>query len=436
MDEIQFIQVWTAFVTSFVIFITFFATRYLGRKTTLSKDTQTVKPTTNSAQTETMRFTERLTNYGNKKVNFREKFDKFCEICEATIENEVVGFCQMCEKFLCLKCCQHHEKIPLSESHVLTGKDEFSKMRNKKKLFEKKFVTLQNYHFYECNAKECSLRNYSCRRCTFDHVIQPFCLTHNAAEWRNSIGCFMKRINNGCDLVLQWQDKLSGHTEKKYIPLSKDCTPADISMFKSSLQIYSAYYFTIPNEQKICKYTDDADVEFIHTCGKCYGIAVFDEGLAITINIPTSYSLPEWQVQFITFKGYLKKQICFDNDGEPLFKEPKYLTANNAQDILFLSDQGNHSVIALDVKGYILFKYTHETIQNPRGLTCDDEGNIYVASGDKLLQIDQHGTKSRVILSSKEKQLKKLIDVCYSTYASELGVLSESAEVTILKPLP
>jgi hypothetical protein len=119
-----------------------------------------------------------------------------------------------------------------------------------------------------------------------------------------------------------------------------------------------------------------------------------------------------------------------------LFKEPKHLTSNDARDILFVSDQGNHSVIALDIKGYILFKYTHETIQNPRGLTCDNEGNIYVASEDKVIQIDQHGSKSQVILSSKEKQFEKLIDVCYSTYASELGVLSESAEVTILKPLP
>jgi hypothetical protein len=307
MDEFQFIQVWTAFVTLFVIFITYFATRYLGRKTTLSKDTQTVKPTTNSAQTETMRFTEHLTNYGAKKVNFREKFDKFCETCEATIANEAVGFCKMCEKFLCLNCCKHHEKIPLSESHVLIGKDKFTKVRIQKKLFEKKFVTLQNYRFYQCESEYC--RKYPRRSCTRDHDIQPFCLTPNVDERGNSIGCFMKKKEKKKDykLMLQWQNNLSGY-EKEICILSKDYTPADNTISST------AYYFTIPYEQKICKYAiDNADVEFIHTCGKCYGIAVFDEGLATTINIATSYSIPEWQVQFITFKGYVNKSCQKDS---------------------------------------------------------------------------------------------------------------------------
>jgi hypothetical protein len=186
----------------------------------------------------------------------------------------------------------------------------------------------------------------------------------------------------------------------------------------------------------IYKYADKTDVEFFHTCGKCYGLADFNDGLAISLNIQSNYSLPEWQVQFISYDGTVRKQICFDNEGGPLFKEPKHLTSNDGQDILFVSDQGNHSIMALDIKGYTLFKYTHDTIQTPRGITCDDEGNIYVASENKVVQIDQHGTKSRVILNTKDEQFNLVIDVCYNKFTSELGVLSKSSDMTILKPLP
>jgi hypothetical protein len=213
-------------------------------------------------------------------------------------------------------------------------------------------------------------------------------------------------------------------------------TPASICTFKNTSQEKFGWYFTIPDQQMIYKNAEKTDVEFIRTCGKCYGRAVFNEGLAISLNIPTKYSLPEWQVQFISYEGTVDKQICFDNEGGPLFQKPKHLTSNDAQDILFVSDQGNHSVIALDTKGYTLFKYMHDTIRTPRGITCDDEGNIYVASENKVVQIDQHGTKSRVILNTKEKLNNLVIDVCYNKFTSELGVLSESSEITILKPLP
>jgi hypothetical protein len=78
----------------------------------------------------------------------------------------------------------------------------------------------------------------------------------------------------------------------------------------------------------------------------------------------------------------------------------------------------------------------HDTIQTPHGITCYDEGNIYVASENKVVQIDQHGTKSRVILNTKEEWYNLVIDVCYNKFTSELGVLSQSSDVTILKPLP
>ena len=466
MFGLQLDQVGVAIVTAFIMLVSWCVTHYFGRKTTKSKAIQTHYPRcktteskiiqtidnkkvaqtqtnlvkTSCAQTDT-KFTELLTNHGNKKVGLHEKFDKFCETCEASTGNEAVGFCKMCEKFMCLSCCKHHEKIPLSMNHVLLGKQKFKGMRNQTKMFDKRFVLLQNYHFTGCVC------TYSSQFCTSGYSvhIQTRCLTLDVTDNLNSFRCLVQKYNkrtNKHELAFQWQDKMSRQFHEKTIWV-KYCTPVDICTYrytsKGEKNIFG-WYFTIPKEQKICKCTNDADLaadlESFRTCGECHGIAVFNEGLAISLQISTNYSLPEWQVQFISFNGEVRRQICFDNEGEPLFKEPKHLTSNDAEDILFVSDQGNHSIIALDIKGYTLFKYTHETIKTPLGLTCDDEGNIYVASGNKVVQIDQHGTKSRVILSSKEGNDVELIDVCYSKVTNELAVLSKSAEVTVLKPLP
>jgi hypothetical protein len=451
MDKGLFDQVGIAFLIANIIIImlvTWCVTKYIGCYNKVCKLIQNMKfkimkkvseikkffgpVTTSCAQTETMRFTERLTNYGDKKVDLCDKFDKFCEICAANIGNEAVGFCKMCEKFMCLNCCKHHEKIPLSESHVLLGKDEFKGLRNEKKMFDKSYAAFDNYWFQEYISYG---PYYQYRGMKYDSNNQLLCLAQHIDDVWNSIGCFVQKIIGGYELMLLWQDNKSREIKERSI-LSGSHKPGGICKLKNVSQKSFGWYITIPDQQKIYKYADKTCVEFMRTCGKCYGIAVFNECLAISLNLPTNYLLPEWQVQFISYEGTVRKQICFDNEGGPLFKEPKHLTSNDAEDILFVSDQGNHSVIALDIKGYTLFKYMHDTIKTPRGITCDDDGNIYVASENKIVQIDQHGSKSRVILNTKEKRSNLVIDVCYNKFTSELGVLSRSSEVTILKPLP
>jgi hypothetical protein len=319
---------------------------------------------------------------------------------------------------------------------VLLGKDKFKGLRNERKLFDKSYAVFDNYCFQEYIYYETYYPNYICKKEEkYDSNNQLLCLAQNIDDVWNSIGCFVQKIIARYELVLLCKDNKSRERKERSI-LSGRYTPAGICTFKNASQKSFGWYFTIPDQQKIYKYANKTDAEIVRTCGKCYGIAVFNEGLAISSNIPTNYSLPEWQVQFISYDGTVRKQICFDNEGGPLFKEPTHLTSNDAEDILFVSDQGNHSIIALDIKGYTLFKYTHDSIKTPRGITCDDEGNIYVASENKVVQIDQHGTKSRVILSTKEKQSNRVIDVCYNKFTSELGVLSRSSEMTILKPLP
>jgi hypothetical protein len=163
-----------------------------------------------------MRFTERLTNYGDNKVELRDKFDKFCEICEANIGNEAVGFCKMCENFMCLNCCKHHEKIPLSESHVLIGKDKFKGVKNERKLFDKSFTIFDN----ECFQKKSFFyRNSYSLQSRYDCNKQQLGLAQNIDDVWNSIGCFVQKTVADYELMLLWQDNKS--KEIKEITCSK-----------------------------------------------------------------------------------------------------------------------------------------------------------------------------------------------------------------------
>jgi hypothetical protein len=210
---------------------------------------------------------------------------------------------------------------------------------------------------------------------------------------------------------------------------------------KRQNKVKNAIYLTMPKVSSVWKYTCYSEDDWLHykafsTSGACYGVAEFDNGLAISVFLPTSFSLPDWQVQYVSYDGNIKCRIYYDDKGQPLFKEPKFLTSNDARDILYVSDKAACSIIALDKNGTVLFNFTHKTMTCPLGLTCDDEGNIYVACKINVIQINAYGTLSRVILSPKENMSTLLTDICFNKLSQKLAVVNEPSEVTIFKFFP
>ncbi|XP_045205675.2 uncharacterized protein LOC123557933 [Mercenaria mercenaria] len=419
-----------------------------------NRGTQTDPRKTSSVtvQTKICTFTERITNFGTEQINSSEIFDNCCEICVPNAEKEAVGFCKSCEKFMCLNCCKHHEKIPLSDSHTLLGKENYQKVKEKNPKISNQLVPVQRYSFEECQSTECN-----CRK---DHSIEIFGLGNIPVS--GEICCILKTNSNGWKLSYKYQDDNTGAMQDSEIlrqnSRANDFCTLEHYVNRSLKDINkNAIYFTMPQATTVWKYKCDREIlknvpvnsyarysntnkssttEAFYKNGQCFGIAAFDKGLAISLFIQTSYALPDWQVQYVTFTGAVKKQIYYDNKDQPLFKEPKHLTSNDAQNVLYVSDQGANSIIALDPKGTVLFKFIHETIKCPQGLTRDDEGNIYVACDNKVIQINQHGTKSRIILSSDEAEPKMLIDVCFNKVSQKFAVVNKSAEVTVFKFLP
>jgi DNA-binding beta-propeller fold protein YncE len=125
--------------------------------------------------------------------------------------------------------------------------------------------------------------------------------------------------------------------------------------------------------------------------------------------------------------GNVKKRLCYDAGGQPLLKTPEHLSCNATRDILYVSDSTENCVIAIDNTGNIVYKFTHTEIKSPKALSCDDEGNVYVACNNKVVLIDSHGKKCRVLIESSSKDIT---GIYYNIAAQQLVVIDGVRNVT------
>ena len=125
------------------------------------------------------------------------------------------------------------------------------------------------------------------------------------------------------------------------------------------------------------------------------------------------------------------RQICYDRKRKILFSDPKCMATNIEKTVLYVSDSGDHSVIALDVDGTVLFRFKHDDMKNPDGMCVDDEDNIYVACSTNLFQINKNGKYSRVLLQTTESRLTR---VAFSPVDRTLAVCEgDTVTISILR---
>jgi len=191
-------------------------------------------------------------------------------------------------------------------------------------------------------------------------------------------------------------------------------------------------YFTMPHENTVYKFVDsklsNSSVAF-KTTGRCYGITGFADGLAVSMEIETSFDTSsEWQIQLLDFNGKLKKQIFHGQDGRPLFQKPLFLASNKTETKLFVSDEMKGAVIALSADGAVLYECS-TTPSKPLGLAVDCDENIYAACGDCVVQIERAGANKRTILPMK-KQGDQVCGVCFDEDRKMLVTIQRSAKLT------
>ena len=143
----------------------------------------------------------------------------------------------------------------------------------------------------------------------------------------------------------------------------------------------SEVFATVPYKKEVHRLSTDqtlAAIDSFRTEGFCWGITCFQDGLAVTVKVPSKPLVPPFQVHLVEFDGTFKKSIAFDTDGISLFTEPKFLSTTLDGAFLLVSDYRKDSLFCLTADGRVIFTYTG--MKSPSGVTTDERNNTHVVS--------------------------------------------------------
>lgn len=156
---------------------------------------------------------------------------------------------------------------------------------------------------------------------------------------------------------------------------------------------------TVPGEQRI--YTVGFEGGFLEilssfeTDCECWGVVPLNGRIAVTCD-PWSKTP---SVKVYSLCGKLQSFYQKESSGASLFAYPEHITTDVHQQILYVSDARKQMVLAITLDGCVLFRYVHELLDTPTGITTDAQGNIYVCGKESqnIHQISKTGEHIRII---------------------------------------
>ncbi|MEW8543566.1 MAG: hypothetical protein AB2693_08510 [Candidatus Thiodiazotropha sp.] len=130
----------------------------------------------------------------------------------------------------------------------------------------------------------------------------------------------------------------------------------------------------------------------------CYGITCLKKSFVISC---------EDCLQMYSQKGNFMHTLGHKTDGQPLFRRATFIAADRFRDVTYVSDEGNNSVLAIQVAHKTLvscpkFIYKNPQLRCPQGLTVAGDGSILVCGfGSKNIhRISQSGTVANIITTA------------------------------------
>ena len=158
-----------------------------------------------------------------------------------------------------------------------------------------------------------------------------------------------------------------------------------------------------------------------------WGITAYNNNLIVTC--ATSEEIPR-SVQMIDMSGKVLWTAKTDSGGKDLFDWPRFLTTCSSDDgdTVIVTDPDKQTITVLDTGTGKVVKVCDVKGKEPRGVTRDDNGNVYVCylSGD--VTVWSRDMQEETLLTTGSDYLKFPCAMAYNRRRSELVVTSNAAD--------
>lgn len=208
-----------------------------------------------------------------------------------------------------------------------------------------------------------------------------------------------------------------------------DTIPQDISV--SPVNVSDAYFTKPFSKEGIQKVTmSDGKLtlkESFWTNGTNRGITCTKAGILTSVQDGRYHDLDinHFKIDLLDYEGKVLQTVSTDSNGSRLFKLPLYFTVDSTGKQMIVADciKNFSYVVSLDMTGKVKFKYegVNNNLVTPRGLTIDDEDNIYVTEWERhnVYILSPTGKRLQVLFNDQELKdeglsgLQKPYQLCF-----------------------
>ena len=130
-----------------------------------------------------------------------------------------------------------------------------------------------------------------------------------------------------------------------------------------------------------------------------WGISKYGEKLAVTSHSPEPAS-----VKLIDKTGRVYWSVSSDDQGQPLFRFPQYVTCDIDRNTVTVTDRGNNTLTVLNGDTGDVIKRGSVKDKGPRGVTTGPSGNIYVCYyyTREVAELTGDLAEERILLSQQD----------------------------------
>lgn len=228
-----------------------------------------------------------------------------------------------------------------------------------------------------------------------------------------------------------------------------DAIPQDISV--SPVNACSAYFtkpFSKEGIQKVIMSDGKLALkEFFVTNGTNRGITCTKAGILTSVQDGRYHDVDinHFKIYLLDYTGKVLQSVSTDPTGSRLFKLPLYFTVSSTGKQMIVADciKQNSYVLSVDMDGKIKFKY--EGLNNnpitPRGLTIDDNDNIYVTEWERnnVYILSPAGKRLQLLFSHLELQQEKVdglikpYQLCYYKFGEDKRLIVSQESCNTVK---